>query len=159
MPSTSITPEQYIAELPAERQEAMKKMRAVIKKNLPKGFEEKITYGMIGYLVPHKLYPPGYHCDPKRPLGLMWITAQKNYISLHHLGIYGNKKLLDWFAAEYAKVVAAKLDMGKGCIRFKNPETIPYKLIGELAAKISPADWVTMYEKNLQAHRNSKTAK
>jgi uncharacterized protein YdhG (YjbR/CyaY superfamily) len=159
MQSKATTPGEYIAELPADRQAAMTKLRATIKKNLPKGFEERMAYGMIGYVVPHKLYPSGYHCDPKLPLGLMWIASQKNFIVLHHLGIYGNKELLDWFTVEYAKAVPTKLDMGKGCVRFKKTENIPYKLIGDLATKISPADWIKLYEKNMQAHKKSKEAK
>lgn len=147
MQYTASTPDEYIAQIPEERQASMKKLRAVIKKNLPKGFTETISYGMIGYVVPHKLYPAGYHCDPKLPLPFMSIASQKNFIAVYHMGIYADKKLMDWFLAEYPKHTTTKLDMGKSCIRFKKPEQVPYALIGELASKMSVADWVGTYEK------------
>lgn len=156
MQSKATTPEQYIAALPDDKQAAIEKLRATIKKNLPKGFEERVTSGMIAYVVPLKTYPAGYHCNPNLPLGFMCIAAQKNFISLYHMGIYADKKLLDWFTAEYAKAVPTKLDMGKSCIRFKKPENIPYKLIGELAAKMSPKDWIERYEMNLEMYKKSK---
>lgn len=147
MQYTASTPDEYIAQIPEERQASMKKLRAVIKKNLPKGFTETISYGMIGYVVPHKLYPAGYHCDPKLPLPFMSIASQKNFIAVYHMGIYADKKLMDWFLAEYPEHTTTKLDMGKSCIRFKKPEQVPYALIGELASKMSVADWVGTYEK------------
>jgi uncharacterized protein YdhG (YjbR/CyaY superfamily) len=150
MQSTATTPEEYMLSLPADRKEAMQKLRTVIKKNIPKGFKEGMGYGMLGYSVPHSLYPKGYHCNPELPLPFMGFASQKNFIAVYHMGIYANKKLLDWFVGEYAKQFTAKLDMGKSCIRFKKPENIPYKLIGELAGKITVADWIEMYEKNLQ---------
>jgi uncharacterized protein YdhG (YjbR/CyaY superfamily) len=156
MQSKATTPEEYIAALPEDRQAAMIKLRATIKKNLPKGFEEKIGYGMIAYVVSLKTYPAGYHCNPSMALSFICIAAQKNFISLYHMGVYADKKLLDWFTAEYAKAVPTKLDMGKSCIRFKKLENIPYKLIGELAAKMSPKDWIELYEKNLQTYKKSK---
>ena len=116
MPSKSTTVNDYLKELPSERVESFNKLRNVILKNIPKGFEECISYGMIGYVVPHKLYPHGYHCDPKLPLPFVSIGSQKNFIVLHHLGIYGSTPLLDWFVNEYPKHSKAKLDMGKGCI-------------------------------------------
>ena len=128
-------PDQYIAELPEERQEAMNKLRKVIAVNLPKGFTETISYGMIGYVVPHTIYPAGYHCNPKLPLPFFSIASQKNFISVYHMGIYADQKLMDWFLAEYPKHSDSKLDMGKSCIRFKKINEIPYKLIGELAGK------------------------
>ena len=147
MQYTTSTPDEYIAQVPEERQASMKKLRAVIKKNLPKGFTETIRYGMIGYVVPHKLYPAGYHCDPKLPLPFMSIASQKNFVAVYHMGIYADKKLMDWFVDEYPNHVSTKLDMGKSCIRFKKPELIPFELIGELASKMSVADWVATYER------------
>jgi hypothetical protein len=149
MQTKATTIKEYIENLTPDRREAVEAIRKVIKQHLPKGFEECMSYGMIGYVVPHSLYPKGYHCDPKLPLPLINVASQKNAIVLHHLGIYGSKPLLDWFMAEYPKYVKSKLDMGKGCIRFKKPEEIPLKLIGELAAKISPKQWIELYEKNL----------
>jgi uncharacterized protein YdhG (YjbR/CyaY superfamily) len=148
MQSKAATVEEYLKELPAERQEAITKLRKAIKKNLPKGFSEEMGYGMIGYCVPHSLYPAGYHCNPKLPLPFMNIASQKNFIAVYHMGVYADPKLLKWFTDEYEKAGVGKLDMGKSCIRFKKPENIPYKLIGELASKISPQQWIEVYEKN-----------
>jgi hypothetical protein len=132
--------------LPAERQEHILKLRDVILENLPDGFEEVINYNMIGYVVPHKLYPAGYHCDPKLPLPFMNLASQKNYIAFYHMGIYADEETLVWFQEEYAKRCKYKLDMGKSCIRFKRMTDIPYDLIGELVAKVTVGDWIKAYE-------------
>jgi uncharacterized protein YdhG (YjbR/CyaY superfamily) len=150
MISKAPTVEEYLAELPEDRQKAMKKLRSEIKKNLPKGFQERMGYGMMGWSVPHSKYPAGYHCDPKLPLPFLGLASQKNFIAVYHMGIYADPKLLNWFVSEYKKTVPTRLDMGKSCIRFKNPEQIPFKLIGELASKMSPDDWIRLYEKNLK---------
>lgn len=150
MQSKAKTVEQYLAELPADRQKAMNELRKVIKKNLPKGFKEGMGYGNMGWSVPHSLYPPGYHCTPELPLPFMGIASQKNFIAVYHMGVYADPKLYKWFVGEYAKAGVGKLDMGKSCIRFKNPEKIPYHLIGELASKITPDEWIATYEKNLK---------
>ena len=150
MQSKATTVEQYLAELPADRQKAMNELRKVIKKNLPKGFKEGMGYGNMGWNVPHSLYPPGYHCTPELPLPFMGIASQKNFIAVYHMGVYADPKLYNWFVDEYAKTGVGKLDMGKSCIRFKNPEKIPYKLIGELTSKITPDEWIAMYEKALK---------
>ena len=147
MQSKATTVDDYIKELPEERLEAITKLRKEIKKNLPKGFSEGMGYGMIGYCVPHSLYPAGYHCDPKLPLPFMGLASQKHFIAVYHMGVYADPKLLQWFKDEYAKAGVGKLDMGKSCIRFKKPENIPYKLIGELASKITPQQWIEKYEK------------
>lgn len=144
------SPAEYIAQLPEDRQVAIKELRKVIKKNLPKGFKEVMSYGMIGYVVPHATYPDGYHCDPKLPLPFLNIASQKNFIAIYHMGVYADKKLLDWFTKEFPKHSKLKLDMGKSCIRFKNPDQIPFKLIGELAAKMTVEDWINIYEKNVK---------
>lgn len=146
MQSKALTPDEYVAELPADRQAAIKKLRTVIKKNIPKGFQECMNYGMIGYVVPHKLYPNGYHCDPKLPLPFMNVASQKNFIAVYHMGIYGNKKLHDWFISAYEKHTGKKADMGKSCLRFKNPENIPFDLIGELASKMTVQERIDVYE-------------
>jgi uncharacterized protein YdhG (YjbR/CyaY superfamily) len=150
MQSKATTPEQYLSELPDDRKNTMLKLRNVLKENLPKGFEEVISYGMLGYVVPHTIFPKGYHCDPKLPLPFINLASQKNFIALYHMGIYADKNLFDWFTSEYPKHVKTKLDMGKSCIRFKKVDAIPFELIGELATKISVQDWTTIYEKNLQ---------
>jgi hypothetical protein len=156
MPSQSKTAEDYLKEISSERLEAFTTLRNTILKNIPKGFEECMAYGMIGYVVPHKLYPAGYHCDPKIPLPFVSIASQKNYIALHHMGIYANPELLEWFVTEYPKHCKSKLDMGKGCIRFKKPDDIPFKLIGELLKKVSVNDWIARYEEAFKAPRPAK---
>lgn len=148
MQSKVTSPEDYLNELPEDRKDAINALRKVIKKHLPKGFKEEMSYGMIGYVVPHKLYPNGYHCDPKLPLPFMSIASQKNFIAVYHMGLYADEKLMKWFTDAYAKAVPGKLDMGKSCLRFKKPEQIPFDLIGELAAKMTPQDWITLYEKS-----------
>jgi uncharacterized protein YdhG (YjbR/CyaY superfamily) len=136
----------YIAQLPEDRIEPMKKLRETILNNLPEGFEECISYGMIGYVVPLSTYPAGYHCDPKLPLGFMNIASQKNFIALYHLGMYGSGTLLNWFVEEYPKYCKSKLDMGKSCIRFKKMDQIPYDLIAELCKKLSMEKYIELYE-------------
>lgn len=147
MQSKARTPQEYVDSLPEERKRVISELRKVIRKNLPKGFAEVMAYGMLGYVVPHSLYPAGYHCDPKQPLPFMCLASQKNFVALYHMGIYSDKHLLLWFTKEYAKRSTAKLDMGKSCIRFKKLDTIPYTLIGELAGKMTPGEWIEVYEK------------
>jgi uncharacterized protein YdhG (YjbR/CyaY superfamily) len=147
MQSNVATVEEYVAGLPGERQKTIIEIRKTIKKNLPRGFKECFAYGMIGYVVPLSTYPAGYHCNPAMPLGFMCLASQKNYIALHHMGIYGDPKLLKWFTDEYAKAEVGKLDMGKGCIRFKKMDKIPYKLIGELCSKVTMEEWIKRYER------------
>ena len=150
MTSKATSPEQYIKELPADRKEPIQMLRETVLKNIPKGLKEVMSYGMIGYVIPHDIYPAGYHCDPKQPLPFANIASQKNYISFYHMGLYSNSSLLKWFTAEYPKHTTAKLDMGKCCVRFKKPEHIPYKLIGDLVKKISAKDWIKNYEEALK---------
>jgi uncharacterized protein YdhG (YjbR/CyaY superfamily) len=147
MQSKAITPQEYLNELPSDRKAAVEKLRNTILENLPEGFQEVMSYGMLGYVVPHSIYPKGYHCDPKLPLAFMNVASQKNFVALYHMGIYGSKTLLDWFVAEYPKHCKTKLDMGKSCIRFKKMEDIPYELIAELTRKITVQDWISCYEK------------
>ena len=136
----------YLEKVSDDKKEAFNELRSVILKNIPKGFEECMSYGMIGYVVPHKLYPSGYHCDSKLPLPFLSIAAQKNFIALYHMGIYAKPELLQWFTDEFPNHSKAKLDMGKSCIRFKKPDQIPYKLIAELVKKMTPKDWIETYE-------------
>ncbi|WP_339886692.1 DUF1801 domain-containing protein [uncultured Flavobacterium sp.] len=150
MISKATTPEQYIAELPENRVEAINKLRKVINDNLPKGFNEEMSYGMIGYVVPHSIYPAGYHCTPKLPLPFMSFASQKNSVNFYHMGIYANPELLNWYTSEYPKYCTAKLDMGKSCIRFKKMDQIPFDLIGKLVQKMSVEDWIKCYEANFK---------
>lgn len=140
----------YINSLDEDRKEAMTILRTAIAENIPDGFEEAMSYGMPGWVVPHSIYPAGYHCKPEEPLPFISIASQKNFIALYHMGIYANPDLLDWFVAEYPKHVKTKLDMGKSCIRFKKPENIPYELIAELAKKMSCDEWIGIYEENFK---------
>ncbi|MRT94363.1 DUF1801 domain-containing protein [Ancylomarina sp. 16SWW S1-10-2] len=138
--------EDYIKAIPEDRQEAISKLRKVVLDNLPKGFEERMSYGMIGYVVPHSLYPSGYHCDTKLPLPFMNIASKKNFVAFYHMGLYANEDLKDWFISEYPKHCKLKLDMGKSCIRFKKIDQIPLDLLGELVTKVSVQDWIDLYE-------------
>ncbi len=146
MQSKATTPEQYIDELPEDRKAIVSAIRNAIKNNLPKGFEEVIGYGMLGYVVPHSIYPSGYHCNPKLPLPFINVASQKNYISVHHMGLYASKPLLDWFLVEWEKHSTKKIDMGKGCIRFKKAEDVPLKLIEALAKKVTVEKYIETFE-------------
>lgn len=156
MQSKAANVDAYLAELPEDRKKAINELRKVIKNNIPKGFQECMNYGMIGFVVPHSKYPAGYHCDPNMPLPFLNIASQKNFIAVYHMGMYANPKLSKWFTDEYNKVTGKKLDMGKSCMRYKKPEDIPYKLIGELAAKITPGEWIGYYEKVIKDSRRKK---
>ena len=146
MTSTAKTPEEYLESIPDERKSAMNQLRQTILDNLPEGFHEQITYGMIGYVVPHSIYPNGYHCDPKLPLPFVSIASQKNFIAIYHMGIYASPKLLKWFTDEFPNHSKRKLDMGKSCIRFKNIGEIPYDLIAKLMSKMTVQDWISIYD-------------
>lgn len=160
MKSTAKTPDAYLKSLPPERRRAVSAIRDTLRAKLPKGFSEVMSYGMLGYVVPHSLYPDGYHCDPKKPLPFMCLASQKNYISLYHMGLYEGD-LLDWFKAEWPKHSEQKLDVGQCCIRFKRADQIPLKLIGELAKKLTPKKWIRIYESRdlAQSVRSEKRAK
>lgn len=150
MPYKADSPEDYLTQIPEDRREAMTKLRNTIKNNLPKGFQEGITYGMIGYSVPHSIYPAGYHCTPELPLPFMSFASQKNSINLYHMGLYAKPELYHWFVNEFPKHSKRKLDMGKSCIRFKKPEDIPFDLIAELSTKMTVQEWIDLYETNLK---------
>jgi hypothetical protein len=156
MQSKATTVDAYLAEAPEDRQKALTKLRNIIKKNIPKGFKEGMGYGMMGYSVPHSIYPAGYHCNPKDPLPFMGMASQKNFIAIYHMGVYADPKLLKWFTEAHAKTSPKKLDMGKSCIRYKNPDDIPFDLIGELASKLTVDDWINMYESKFKDHRKKK---
>lgn len=146
MHSQAQSVDHYISQVPENQREAVHLLRKTIRENLPAGFSEQMSYGMIGYVVPHSLYPKGYHCDPKLPLPFLNFAAQKNFIALYHMGLYANPELLNWFTAEFPKYSTLRLDMGKSCIRFKNPDQIPFALVGELVQKMQVADWISLYE-------------
>lgn len=159
MTSNANTPEAYIASLPEDRKAAIIQIRQQLLDNLPQGFEEGMTYGMIGYFVPHSLYPAGYHVDPKQPLPFINLASQKNFIALYHIGISGNKALLDYFINEYPKHSKSKLDMGDSCIRFKKIDQIPFELIGQIASRVTPQERIDQYENQLKSQAEAKTKK
>lgn len=140
----------YIADAPPERQEALSRLRDILRETLvPLEYKECISYGMIGYVVPHTLYPLGYHCDTSLPVPFVALANQKSGIHLYHMGIYMDTALLQWWQDAYIQEKIGKLDMGKSCIRFKNLEKIPYSLIGELMGKMSANEWIELYKKSL----------
>ena len=149
MKAQGSTVEDILANVPDDRLVPFNKLHEVIVKNLPKGFEPAISYGGLGYVVPHTLYPAGYHCKPTEPLPFAGIASQKGSINFYHMGVYSDPKLLAWFVSEYPKHSKQKLDMGKSCVRFKKMEEIPYQLVGELMKKMSAEDWINLYEQNL----------
>jgi uncharacterized protein YdhG (YjbR/CyaY superfamily) len=150
MQSNATTVAAYLEEIPEERKEAFFKLRDTILTNIPKGFSEQLSYGSLGYVVPHSIYPKGYHCDPKLPLPFIALASQKNFIALYHMGIYANPELLNWFVSQYPKHSAQKLDMGKSCIRFKKMDEIPFDLIAALVQKMSVQEWIDCYESQIK---------
>lgn len=144
------TPDEYIQQIPEDRKEAFSMLRQAINSNIPEGFEETINYNMPGWVVPHSIYPDGYHCDPKLPLPFMSLASQKNFIAVYHMGIYADPELMTWFTQEFSKHCKRKLDMGKSCIRFKWIDDIPFELIGELSGKMTAEDWIEIYEDNVK---------
>jgi hypothetical protein len=150
MKAVGKTVDEILINLPEDRVEPFNKLHDVIMKNLPKGFEAGISYGGLGYVVPHTVYPDGYHCKPIEPLPFAGIASQKQSINFYHMGIYADPKLLDWFVSEYPKHSTQKLDMGKSCVRFKKLDQIPYKLIGQLMKKMSSKKWINIYETNIK---------
>jgi uncharacterized protein YdhG (YjbR/CyaY superfamily) len=141
-----MTVSEYIENITEERRDVFLQILEAIRKGIPSDFEECISYGMIGFVVPHSIYPKGYHCDPKLPLPFISLANQKNSINLYHMGIYADSKLLDWFVNSYKSTKSAKLDMGKSCIRFNPSKEIPLELIKDLCCKMSAHDWIRLYE-------------
>ncbi|MDQ0783042.1 DUF1801 domain-containing protein [Chryseobacterium sp. W4I1] len=136
----------YISKIPEERQEVFKKIFDTVNENLPQGFKENVSYGMVGWAVPLETYPAGYHCAPGSPLPFMGLASQKNFIAFYHMGMYADPELLNWFVAEYPKYSKRKLDMGKSCVRFKKMDDIPFELIAEVSKKMTVEDWINIYE-------------
>lgn len=146
----SISPDDYLSKVPDDRREAMSKLREVFRNHLPPGFEETISYDTIGFVVPKSVYPAGYHCNPETPLPFINLASQKNFMAVYHMGLYADPVLLDWFTAAYPAHSKTRLDMGKSCIRFKKPESIPFGLLGELAGKVTVQQWIDLYEKTFR---------
>lgn len=150
MKAPGTTVEEILANIPEERKEAFNRLHQTIIENLPDGFEAAMSYGGLGYVVPHSLYPAGYHCKPSEPLPFAGLASQKNSINFYHMGIYADTKLYDWFVSEYPKHCKLKLDMGKSCIRFKKPDQIPFELMGQLMQKMTAEEWIMIYERMLK---------
>ncbi|SDE18374.1 DUF1801 domain-containing protein [Niabella drilacis] len=158
MRSSATTVASYLKEIPAAWLPAMQKLRTVILEHLPEGYEEVMSYGMIGYVVPHRLYPPGYHCSPELPLPFMNIASQKSGIALYHMGLYADTGLMEWFLNAYREVSVKKPDVGKSCIRFSKPELIPFDLIGKLSERVSVPDWIGLYERSFVPNKNRRSS-
>jgi hypothetical protein len=157
MQSQSKTVKDYLRELPEDRRTAISAVRETILKNLQSGFEEGMQYGMIGYYVPHSIYPAGYHCDPKQPVPFACLASQKNYMSLYLLSSYSGAGEEQWLREQFAKA-GKKLDMGKSCVRFKKLEDLPLSVVGEAIRRVSVASYIAAYEAALDAPRPAKKA-
>lgn len=156
MQSKAVTVEQYLSELPDDRRQAIEAVRQVILGSLDRDYEEGMQYGMVGYYVPHRVYPAGYHCDPKQPLPFAALASQKNYMSLYLMCVYGDSPHAKWFRDAWAKS-GKKLDMGKACVRFKKLEDLALDVIGEAIRRVPAAKYIAFCE----SARNStgKTSK
>jgi len=161
MKSSAESVDDYLDSLPPDRQEAIRAVRKVILANLPKGYEECMSYGMIGYVVPHSVYPKGYHCNPKLPLGFANLGSQKNYMVLHLMNVYGDAATEQWFRKAW-EATGKKLDMGKACVRFKRLEDVPLQVIGQVIARTPVAAFIAKIESMISsrpANRSGRPAK
>jgi len=145
-----MTIEDILVAVSEERKDSFNLLRKTILDNLPQGFEETVSYGMISYVVPHKIYPQGYHCNPIIALPFLSIASQKNTLNLYHMGIYADSNLYDWFVSEFPKHTPQKLDIGKSCIRFKKMNEIPFNLLGSLVGKMTTNEWINLYERTFK---------
>jgi Domain of unknown function (DU1801) len=153
MPSSPSPVEAYLAALPEDRRLTAAAVRTAVNAGLPEGFVEQMTDGMIGWVVPHSLYPAGYHCSPAKPLPFMALAAQKNSTNLYHMGLYADADMLVWFQQAHAEASPRKLDMGKSCIRYKKLQDIPLALIAQLSGRMTVAQWVHLYETAVRGDR------
>jgi hypothetical protein len=155
MQSKAATVDEYLAELPEDRREAIEAIRKVILKNLPKGYEEGVLYGMIGCYVPHSIYPDGYHCTPTDSLPFANLASQKNHMSFYGMGIYVDEAQARWFVDEWKKT-GKKLDMGKSCVRFKKLDDVPLEVVGKAIKRMPVKKYIELYEKQLKANSGGK---
>jgi hypothetical protein len=146
MKSHAKTVDEYLISVDIKWKASIIKLRDIINANIPQGFQEVMNYGMIGYVVPHSIYPKGYHANPKEPLPFVNLAAQKNHVAIYHMGLYGDKNLKAWFETEYGMLFGKKPNVGGACIRFKKDEDIPYSLIQELIKKIDIHEYIAHYE-------------
>jgi hypothetical protein len=156
MQSKAATVEQYLSGLSAERRSALEAVRKVLLANLDKDYEEGMQYGMIGYYVPHHVFPPGYHCDPKQPLPFAGLASQKNHMSLYLMCVYGDSPLAEWFREAWAKT-GKKLDMGKACVRFKKVEDLALDVVGEAIRRMPVSKYLKQYEQAMRATKARTT--
>jgi hypothetical protein len=159
MQSKATTVEQYLAGLTDDRREALQAVRQVVLANLDKDYEEGMQYGMIGYYVPHRVYPAGYHCDPRQPLPFAGLASQKNYMSLYLMCVYGNSEHSRWFRDAWSKT-GKKLDMGKSCVRFKRPDDLALEVIAEAIRRVPAKTYIAHCEAayNSKSERTPKKA-
>ena len=159
MQSKAATVDEYLRELPPDRRAAIEAVRNVMRRNMDKGYQERMAYGMIGYSVPHSTYPAGYHCDPKMALPFAGLASQKNHMALYMMCHYSNPTEEDWFRKAWDKEVKAgrakKLDMGKSCIRFKKLDDLPLEVIGEAIARMPAKKWIEVYQTAISTMRKS----
>jgi uncharacterized protein YdhG (YjbR/CyaY superfamily) len=156
MNSNAATVEEYLESMDPKWKDLIGKLKKSLEENLPEGFEETMSYGMIGFVVPHSIYPKGYHVNPKEPLPFISLAAQKNNVSLYHMGIYDDEGLLDWFNERYMKDIGRKPNIGKSCIRFKKESDVPYQLLEDLFQKISVEDHIKSYEESMKKLKKDK---
>ncbi len=157
MKSSAQTVDEYVRSLPPDRREAISAVRDVILANLPKGYEERMSYGMIGYVVPHSIYPAGYHCDPKLPLPYASLGSQKNHMALYLMSVYGDQATEQWFRKAW-QAAGKKLDMGKSCVRFKKLGDVSLEVIGQVIARVPVEKYIARIEEVMGKNPN-KTAK
>lgn len=158
MKSRATNIKEYLAELPEDRRKAIKIVRDVILKNLPKGYEEILQNGAIGYVVPHSIYPAGYHCDPKQPLPYVGLASQKNHMAIYMMCIYSDPDQEKWFRDAWTKT-GLKLDMGKSCVRFKKIEDVPLDVVGKAIKRVPVKKFIDFYEKIINTTLKSRTKK
>lgn len=158
MKSSAKTVDEYVKSLPPDRREAINTVREVILKNLPKGYEECMSYGMIGYVVPHSIYPKGYHCDPSLPLPYANLASQKNHMALYLMCCYGDPAIYKWFCDSWKKA-GKKLDMGKSCVRFKKLEDVSLDVIGQVIARVPVKNYIARIEQLLGSRPGKSNGK
>jgi hypothetical protein len=166
MPSAVKSVAEYLASLPADRRAAISAVRDVVRKNLDSGYEEGIQYGMIGYYIPHRVFPAGYHCDPKQPIPFAALASQKNHMAVYLMGSYcgrpegPNGETADtlWLRDAWSRT-GKKLDMGKACIRFTKLDSLPLDVIGEAIRRIPAKTYLARYQEALGAAPTTKPTK
>jgi hypothetical protein len=157
MQSKATTVNEYLETLPADRRAVIEAVRAVLRKNLDKDIVEGMSYGMIGYAIPHRVYPPGYHCDPKAPLPFAGLASQKNHMSLYLMCAYGNSDIETKFRKAWA-ATGKKLDMGKACVRFKKLDDVALDVVAATIRSVTAKAYIKQYETLLATPKPAKAA-